>query len=75
MQFPLLTTRVGSQRSRGPLLTVFAMMLFNPGFGLGEDAVVRGKIEYSKANQKSWDSLPLTAPFDRLKATLKEQVE
>ena len=51
------------------------MMLFILGFGLGEDAVVRGKIEYSKANQKSWDGLPLTAPFDRLKATLKEQVE
>ncbi len=75
MQFPRLTTRVGSQRSRGPLLPVFAMMLFNPGFGLGEDAVVRGKIEYSKANQKSWDGLTLTVPFEQLKATLKEQVE
>jgi hypothetical protein len=51
------------------------MMLFIPGFGQGEDAVVRGKVEYSNANQKSWDGLTLTVPFDQLKATLKEQIE
>lgn len=75
MQLPRSTTRVWSQRSSRGLLTVFAMMLFIPGFGLGEDAVVRGKVEYSKANQKSWNGLTLTVPFDQLKATLKEQVE
>ncbi len=75
MQLSRSNTRVWSQRSGGGLLAVFVMMFFIPAVALGEDAVVRGKIEYSKANRKSWDGLTLAVPFNQLKATLKEQVE
>ncbi|MGY8746903.1 MAG: TlpA family protein disulfide reductase [Pirellulales bacterium] len=74
MQLFRSNTRVRSQWSGGGGLAVVVMMFLIPVSVWGEDAVVRGKIEYSKANRKSWDGLSLTVPFDQLKATLREQV-
>jgi hypothetical protein len=75
MQLSRSNTQVRSQWSGGGGLAVVVMMLLIPISAWGEDAVVRGKIEYSKANRKSWDGLSLTVPFDQLKATLREQVK
>lgn len=75
MQLSRLNTRVGSPGAREGLLAVLVMLFFVPVSASGEDAVVRGKIEYSKVNQKSWDGLTLTVPLNQLKATLREQVE
>ncbi len=75
MQLSRLKTRVGSQEAHQGILAVLVMLFFIPVSASVEDAVVRGKIEYSKVNQQSWDGLTLTVPLNQLEATLREQVE